>query len=731
MIRLRYVCAGLLSGALAYATIFGDVRGIVHDPSHRPVEGAQVTLHAVAGDWSAKAATGSEGEFQIPAVPLGNYRLTVSREGFTAVEQQIVVASGSAPILHLQLGMPALNQAVEVSETADAVATESSAATTLVSRNQIERTPGADRTNSLAMITDYVPGAYVTHDQLHIRGGHQVSWLVDGVPIPNTSIASNVGPQLDPKDADYIEVQRGGYSAEYGDRTYGVFNVIPRTGFERNNEGELVASYGSFGQTNDQISFGSHTERLAYYASINGNRTDLGLETPGPEVIHDAASGVGAFGTLIFNAGPADQLRLVTSLRRDDYQIPNTPEQQAAGVSDNEREADAYVNFSWVHTAGHGLLLTVSPFYHHNRADYTGGPNDTPFSPQQRRSADYAGGQVTLAAVAGKHNARVGAYGFEQRDDAFFGLSGEGASLFERQQPTGSLAVLFMEDQYQPAQWLTLTGGVRLTHFAGDLSENAASPRAGAAIRIPRLRWTIHGFYGRFYQAPPLSTVSGPLLDFALLRGFGFLPLHGERDQQVQFGLTAPVRGWTLDVDYFRTQVRNYFDHDVLGNSNIFFPLTIDSARIRGWEVCLRSPRLRRRGQVHLAYSHQFAEGAGAVNGGLTDFSPPEGTFLLDHDQRHTLNVGFNWDLPRRSWIAGNVYYGSGFADNNGPAHLPGHTTVDLMLGKSVRERWTVSLNALNVANRRYLLDASETFGGTHFADPRQVFLQVRYRFHY
>ena len=46
------------------------------------------------------------------------------------------------------------------------------------------------------MITDYTPGAYVVHDQLHIRGGHQVSWLLDGVPVPNTNIASNVGPQF-------------------------------------------------------------------------------------------------------------------------------------------------------------------------------------------------------------------------------------------------------------------------------------------------------------------------------------------------------------------------------------------------------------------------------------------------------------------------------------------------------------------------------------------------------
>ena len=142
----------------------------------------------------------------------------------------------------------------------------------MISRQQVNQSPGADQTNSLAMITNFTPGAYMVHDQLHIRGGHQVSWLLDGVPVPNTNIASNVGPQFDPKDIDYLEVQRGGYNAEYGDRTYGIFNVVTRSGFERNRQAELVANYGSFNNTNDQISFGDHTERFAYYGSLWGHR---------------------------------------------------------------------------------------------------------------------------------------------------------------------------------------------------------------------------------------------------------------------------------------------------------------------------------------------------------------------------------------------------------------------------------------------------------------------------
>ena len=54
-------------------------------------------------------------------------------------------------------------------------------------------------------------------------------------------------------------------------------------------------------------------QRLAYYASVNGNRSDLGLETPVAQIIHDADNGYGGFGSLIFNADPKNQLRLVVS----------------------------------------------------------------------------------------------------------------------------------------------------------------------------------------------------------------------------------------------------------------------------------------------------------------------------------------------------------------------------------------------------------------------------------
>ncbi|MGA8599378.1 MAG: TonB-dependent receptor, partial [Bryobacteraceae bacterium] len=410
----------LMSACLLDAAIFGRIQGIVHDPQHRPVAEASIKLQAITSDWSQSEQTNNNGEFSFTAVPVGDYKITITQPNFETAEQNVTVNSSSSPVLHFQLALAALTQTAVVTGQAEAANMDSVTPTTLIDREDIAKTPGADRTNSMAMITDYVPGSYETHDMLHMRGGHQVEWLIDGVTIPNTNIATNLGPQIDPKDIDYLEVQRGSYDAEYGDRTYGIFNIVPRTGFESDNEGELVTSFGNWYQTNDQLNFGSHTKRFAYYVSLNGNRSNYGLQPPIGQVVHDAENGYGGFGSLIFNASPSNQFRLVASLRQDYYQIPIDPNPNSSGnqvypsygLRDSEREPDGYVTFSWDHTFNPNLLLTVSPFYHYNQASYDSAPNDVPVISTVDQPANYAGLQSTLSATLGKNSVEVGVYGF-------------------------------------------------------------------------------------------------------------------------------------------------------------------------------------------------------------------------------------------------------------------------------------------------------------------------------
>jgi hypothetical protein len=748
-------------GSLLHAAIFGRIQGIVHDPQHRPVAGASVKLQAITSNQSQSAQANDNGEFSFTNVPLGDYKITVSQTNFETSEQTVTVTSGSSPILHFPLAIATLNQTTVVSGRAESVNMDSVTPTTLVDREDIAQTPGADRSNSMAMITDYTPGAYVTHDMLHMRGGHQVGWLIDGVPVPNTNIASNLGPQIDPKDIDYLEIQRGSYDAEYGDRTYGIFNIVPRSGFERDNEAELVTSFGNWYQTNDQLNFGGHTKRFAYYASVNGNRSNYGLQTPIGQVVHDAENGYGGFASLIFNASASNQFRLVASLRQDYYQIPIDPNPNSSGnqvypsygLQDGEREPDGYLTFSWVHTFNPNLLLTVSPFYHYNKAAYNGGPNDVPVISTVDQSSNYGGAQASLNITSLKNNdIQVGAYGFAQHQANYFNnvftdcapsCQNFGASSAA---VTGGLIEEFVSDRFKVTSWLTLIAGLRESHFTTQGAiENATDPRFGVAIRVPKINWVFHGFYGKFYQAPPLLTATGPLLNLATSQVLTFAPLKGERDEEYQFGISIPFHGWVLEEDTFQTRAKNWLDHNNIGESNIFWPITWTGALIQGWETTLRSPRLWRRAQIHLAYSNQIAQATAPITGGLICPAPvtascplaiPPGYSPVDHDQRNTLNFGVNGSLPWRVLASTNVYYGSGFTNGNPDAQYPGsylpqHTTFDISLGKSFGERYKVSVTALNVSNRRVLLDNSLTFGGFHFNDPRQIYAEFRWRFHY
>lgn len=709
-----------------------SVTGIVHDPQHRPLPGAQVMLEGSAPFAARSSASDANGEFQFNDVPDGSYTLRVSAASFVPAEQAVTAAEGKAPVLHVMLELPEVRQAVEVSGAASKLNAQTSTVATYVSPAEIAQTAGADQTNSLAMITDFTPGASMVHDMLHMRGGHQVNWFFDGIPVINTNIAANVAPLINPKNVAELETERGGFSSEYGDRTYGFFNVVTPSGFERNNEAELVLSAGNFDSTDDQFSLGGHTQKFAYYASLDGNRSNLGLATPAPQVIHDQESGTGEFLSLLYNPSAHDQMRWIFSGREDHYQVPNTPDQQSSGIRDVNAEQDELAGFNWTHTFSAAASLSVSPYEHFNAAHYLGGPQDTPFVLDDNTRSNYFGARAVLQMQKARHNVHAGVEVWAQHDNTFFGLTANpgGAVLNQSAVHWASSSTVFLEDQYKAASWLTFDLGLRATRYAGLIHENAADPRLGASVLIPHLHWALHGYWAYYYQPPPLDSLAGPALEFAIAQGYGFIALHGERDIQHDIGVTIPVRGWSLEADQFHTSARNFLDHDAIGNSGIFIPLIDLAAVIHGAEVSLRSPTLGKTAQLRVAYSNQVALGIGPVTGGLLG-SAPAGNFLLDHDQRNTLSLVLSLTLPRGVWATPVYQFGSGFLSGNGPAHLPPHSSFDVAIGKRFGERFSVSANAVNLGNARYLVDTSNTFGGTHFINPRQMYVELRYRFRY
>ena len=260
----------------------------------------------------------------------------------------------------------------------------------------------------MEMITDYVPGAYMTHDMLHMRGGHQTSWLIDGIAIPNTKIASNVGPQIDPKDIDSLETQRGSYASDVGDRTYGVFNVLPRNGFERNRDGELLISAGNLYTGETQLSLGDHCAATAWYASLTGSRSNYGLATPVAQIHHDATNSAER---LCLAHPQPDAQRSAPPRTRNTARItsrfPTIPTPTTGSrthlpaillaptaCATPKPSATASSSPTGCTPSRPKRSFSVAPFYHFNQADYDSLPTDNPVATTWHQSSNYAGGQA-------------------------------------------------------------------------------------------------------------------------------------------------------------------------------------------------------------------------------------------------------------------------------------------------------------------------------------------------
>ena len=416
-------------------------------------------------------------------------------------------------------------------------------------------------------------------------------------------------------------------------------------------------------------------------------------------------------------------------------------------------ERDSFVIANWVHTISPNALFSVAPFYHFNQSDYDSHTTDLPAATTWHQISNYVGAQGDGHLDIGWNSFSGGLYSFYQKENDLFGVQvNDGSGPSQPNTPANSdagLVELYIADHLRLGQYLTLLGGERFSIYRAGLVESAIYPRVGATVRIPRLNWVLRGFYGHYFQPAPILTVSSSVLNYAGSLPGGentFTPLPSERDEENQFGIEIPWKGWMLDVDTFKNRVNNFLDHSNLGESNMYFPIAVDGALVRAWEMSLRSPNLAHWGQFHLSYSNQIAEQRGSIIGGFTCSIPTDPAcdlgpnyFPVDHDQRDTLNTGFTANLPAHAWFAANVYYGSGFTNGlagsgEGPyqaVYLPVHTTFDASVGHTLGENWNVTATAMNVLNHRVLLDNSVTIGGFHWNDPRMFAVEMRYRFHF
>jgi Carboxypeptidase regulatory-like domain/TonB-dependent Receptor Plug Domain len=214
----------------------GRIIGNVTDPTGASVPGAAVTVTNLATQASQRVVTDESGHYQVPLLPIGNYSVTIEKEGF---QQQVfhnqTLQINQSLLVDAQLSIGQKTETVEVHEQASNVETANTTIGGTVTGPAVQQAPlnGRDVLN-LALLQ---PGVTETNPDntapgnYSIAGGRtdSVTYLLDGGL--NNSLLDN-GVVFDPNPdtiAEFRILERN-YSAEYGRNAGGIISVVTKSG---------------------------------------------------------------------------------------------------------------------------------------------------------------------------------------------------------------------------------------------------------------------------------------------------------------------------------------------------------------------------------------------------------------------------------------------------------------------------------------------------------------------
>ena len=174
----------LMSAVMGWAqSDLGKIAGTVSDPSGAVIEGASVAATNMGTGVAKKTITGSGGNFTVPLLPVGEYRISVEHTGFkTYVQSGISVNIGQTVHLDISLSLGAVNQTVEVKAEAPQIQADTSDIGTVVNGEQIKDLPlvgqGEVRNPAYFMIMDSTT-----------TGRGSTSWGIGGMRMFATTVA--------------------------------------------------------------------------------------------------------------------------------------------------------------------------------------------------------------------------------------------------------------------------------------------------------------------------------------------------------------------------------------------------------------------------------------------------------------------------------------------------------------------------------------------------------------
>jgi hypothetical protein len=230
------LCA--LLGCVAEAQrLDGTLRVTVTDSSQATIEDAKVTVTNDATGVAVSTTTSSAGTYVFPDLLVGNYTITVEKDGFKkAVQKDIPVASNQIADAKVQLEVGAVSSVVEVEAGADLVKTDSSTLEATFSGKVSADLPVNTLGGDVKEFAVFAPGTTTQQGGVLGSGGSVGGtrprfngFSIDGVDDNRIDVNGPVQPVIQESVAEFTLLTNQ-FSAEYGHSAGGLFNIVTKSG---------------------------------------------------------------------------------------------------------------------------------------------------------------------------------------------------------------------------------------------------------------------------------------------------------------------------------------------------------------------------------------------------------------------------------------------------------------------------------------------------------------------
>src|ERR1051325_11585209 len=243
-VQLIVISLFVLSGCL-FGQGLGEMVGVVTDPSGAVISGTKVTVTEVGTGFSRTAVTTGEGFYTIPSLRPAVYNLSVEASGFrTYTRNGVTLAADQTATVNVRLEVGAATESISVSANSVQVDTSTSTLRQVVDEKRITDLPLNGR--NAAQLTGLVAGSVLAPNAGADQGQTKtfpgaVTFSTNGSRANNVSFRLDGGNNVDeytnvnapfpfPDALQEFSVQTSNYSAEFGQNSGGVVNIVTKSG---------------------------------------------------------------------------------------------------------------------------------------------------------------------------------------------------------------------------------------------------------------------------------------------------------------------------------------------------------------------------------------------------------------------------------------------------------------------------------------------------------------------